>query len=296
MPFPIAAAIGAGSNLVGGAVNAFSTANQNRKSRDWSEKMYEKQKQDNYVMWNMQNEYNTPANQLQRMKDANLNPHLFYGQGNPGNAAPIPTPDVQSPQFRTPEWGNAVSSAGLAFMNAIYDLDIKQAQIDNLKAQNTVIHQDAMLKAVLGDDRRFDLNYKSRMEDVSAEAAKERLRQTKVSIDLSIREDARRAAANSSSIEEAAQRMLSMQAERGMIPYRKGQMAASTAESRERINQMLKDGKLKDLDIELRNLRINPQDPMWARMIGGVLTDIYESPSLGDLGSSIWKWLSGGQK
>ena len=32
--------------------------------------------------WNMQNEYNTPANQVQRMLDAGLNPNLFYSQGN----------------------------------------------------------------------------------------------------------------------------------------------------------------------------------------------------------------------
>ena len=40
--------------------------------------------------WNMQNEYNTPANQVQRMLDAGLNPNLFYSQGNVGNANSAP--------------------------------------------------------------------------------------------------------------------------------------------------------------------------------------------------------------
>lgn len=41
-------------------------------------------------MWNLNNEYNTPAAQMQRMKDAGLNPMLFYQQGNPGNSSSAP--------------------------------------------------------------------------------------------------------------------------------------------------------------------------------------------------------------
>lgn len=41
-------------------------------------------------MWNLNNAYNTPAAQMQRMKDAGLNPMLFYQQGNPGNSASAP--------------------------------------------------------------------------------------------------------------------------------------------------------------------------------------------------------------
>lgn len=42
------------------------------------------------AMWNMQNEYNTPAAQMQRFKAAGLNPMLVYQQGNPGNASSMP--------------------------------------------------------------------------------------------------------------------------------------------------------------------------------------------------------------
>ena len=30
----------------------------------------------------MQNEYNTPANQMKRLQDAGLNPNLIYGSGS----------------------------------------------------------------------------------------------------------------------------------------------------------------------------------------------------------------------
>lgn len=50
----------------------------------------DKQNQYNIEMWNMQNEYNTPANQVARLRAAGLNPNLFYSQGNPGNASSAP--------------------------------------------------------------------------------------------------------------------------------------------------------------------------------------------------------------
>lgn len=37
-------------------------------------------------------DYNTPANQMQRFKDAGLNPNLVYGQGSPGNMQSAPEP------------------------------------------------------------------------------------------------------------------------------------------------------------------------------------------------------------
>lgn len=38
-------------------------------------------------LWNKMNEYNSPLSQMQRMKEAGLNPMLFYQQGSPGNAS-----------------------------------------------------------------------------------------------------------------------------------------------------------------------------------------------------------------
>lgn len=49
-------------------------------------------------MWNLQNAYNTPAAQMKRMKEAGLNPMLFYSQGNPGNASSAP--GTHAPNFQ----------------------------------------------------------------------------------------------------------------------------------------------------------------------------------------------------
>lgn len=43
--------------------------------------------QDQLDLWNLMNEYNTPANQMKRFKEAGLNPYLIYSQGSSGNAS-----------------------------------------------------------------------------------------------------------------------------------------------------------------------------------------------------------------
>lgn len=275
MPLPLAPLIVGGAALVGQGINSLTQSGMNRRQMKFSREMYERQYADNIAFWNMQNAYNSPQAQMDRFQAAGLNPHLIYGQGNSGNAGAVATPDVVRPELRSPEWGNAVSAGGLAYINAIYDLDIKAAQADNMKAQNTVLLQEGLLKAAQiaateagTDTTRFKLGFEEELRSVSAEARKEQLRQLKVSTDLSVNKDAREAALNASNIKEAVERMVSMRQQRAHT-------RADIQRINESIRQMQKDGILKDLDIELRKQGINPQDPLWARVVGRLLAKYF---------------------
>lgn len=290
MPLP-AAAIPALISAGGQVLNSVGSVFQNHANRKWATKMYERQFNDNVRFWNMQNEYNSPENQMARFKAAGLNPNLIYGQGNSGNAGAIQTPDVQNVQFRNPEWGNALEVAGLTYMNAIADLDIKQAQVDNLKAQNSVIKQDALLKAAQtsgsmtsAERQRFDLELASELRETSADFRREQLRQLRTQIDLSINEDARRAAQLSSSLNEAVERMLNMREQRRMMPLERERM-------RRNIEMLRKDNTLRDLDIELRKQGISPNDPLWSRVLGRVLSNIFTEEGFNNSSGNIWKFL-----
>lgn len=271
--------ISAGAALGGTGISAFSTGNMNRKSRQFSQEMYQRQFNDNVAFWNMQNEYNSPQAQMLRFQDAGLNPNLIYGQGNSGPAGAVQTPDVVRPEFN-PIDASRLGGDALGIISAIYDLDIKKAQADNLKAQNSVILQDAMLRAAqiqstqAGTDRsRFDLGLDSELREVSADSRREMLRQLKTNIDQSIDKNAREAALASSSIQEAASRMLSQTEER--LTLQKGRQKADTEMSvmRQNLKLMQQEGVLKELDIELRKQGINPQDPIWARIVGRLLAN-----------------------
>lgn len=293
MPFPIAAAIGAGASLLGGGVDAIATGAQNRKQRKWSEHMYERQVADNIAFWNLQNAYNSPQEQMKRFQAAGLNPHLIYGQGNAGNAGPVPTPDVQPVNYRTPEWGRAISTAGLTYMNAIYDLDIKQAQVNNMEVQNEVLKREVELKraqalaTMTSEERaRFNLEFEREFRETSGDLRREELRQKRVSTDLSINKDAREAALNSSHLLEAVERMASSREQRAKSRIEREQI-------RETISNLRRTGTLQRLDIQLRKKGINPQDPMWAQIVGRILSNMfdedgrYNNTKMG----SFWQWL-----
>lgn len=290
---------GAGAAF-GGLANSLSTRSENKKSREFAREMYQRQYEDNLKFWQLQNEYNSPQNQVARFQAAGLNKNLIAGQGNPGNAGSVQTPDVQPAQFRSPEWGNALSAAGTTGINTIYDLEIKQAQAKKLEADTQVSQEDALLRklqqfaTIAGTDRtkaqtdwsKFQLGQEMRLADISADTKRELLRQLKVGIDLAINKDTREAALNASNVKEAAERMLSMRAQRG-------QTAAETARIRKAIDIMDKDGTLKDIEIALRRKGINPNDPTWVRMLSMFMDDVANNPErASNAGSNFIKFLT----
>lgn len=63
-------------------------------------------------MWHLQNQYNDPQSQMQRFIAGGLNPHLIYGQGNPGNASSPPQYQPASMQYKyeAPTYGAAIQT------------------------------------------------------------------------------------------------------------------------------------------------------------------------------------------
>jgi len=267
------------ASVISSASNSIATSNLNRRNRKWSEQMYERQQGDNIEFWNMQNEYNSPQAQMARFQEAGLNPNLIYGQGNAGNASPISTPDVQPVNLRNPEYGNAIPNA-LSALTAMYDLDIKQAQVDNMRVQNTVLEQDALLRsAQIGNLQtqtergRFDLDFESEMRNVSADARREHVRQLSTSTDLSLRRDFREAAQNASSLSEAAERIKTMVYDRTKYkPAERDRIIAN-------IDILRKEGILKQMDIDMRKNGMTWQDPLAIRFGAKLLESLLNGKS-----------------
>lgn len=66
-------------------------------NNDWSERMMDKQNQFDIDMWNRNNEYNSASAQVQRLKDAGLNPALYMGSGAAGSASGSSSVGLPSP-------------------------------------------------------------------------------------------------------------------------------------------------------------------------------------------------------
>lgn len=134
-------AIAAGaSQLLGGLFqrqsDRLSTQDSIRANMELAKFQYSK----DLEMWNRANEYNLPANQMDRFKAAGLNPNLIYGQGNLAS--------TQLPKFNAPtaQYNYKPIVDIPSMLSTFQDFQVKQAQIDNLKSQNKVIEENALLK------------------------------------------------------------------------------------------------------------------------------------------------------
>lgn len=84
-------------NIAGSAINNYYNNRATTQSLIANADMYNRQRADSISDWKMQNEYNSPLAQMQRYKDAGLNPNLIYGQSNV--AQPVRSTDFKKPDI-----------------------------------------------------------------------------------------------------------------------------------------------------------------------------------------------------
>lgn len=94
--------------------------------------------------WQLQNEYNHPSSQMARLREAGLNPNLIYGKGagDMTTGAVRSTEPASMPQSPGPDWSGLAGG-----MNAYFNTKLQGAQVDNLRASNTLALQQAALAA-----------------------------------------------------------------------------------------------------------------------------------------------------
>ncbi len=122
----ITAGIGAASAIGSSVANGVTATKLNKKNRLWQEKMYERRLADERENWNVQNEYNSPVQQVERMRAAGINPDL-YGIDGAGTASSMSTPDANF-EYQAPDF-----SQGFQILSGIFDsvMNMQSQVIDN---------------------------------------------------------------------------------------------------------------------------------------------------------------------
>lgn len=193
IPFPVGAAIQGGSAVLGTVLggifghksqNSANAANLqiNRENNAFNERMMQKQLDYNTDMWNKQNAYNTPSAQVQRLKEAGLNPYLMLSNGNQigtassANSASMAS-SASSPNMQAYDPSSGISNGVNAIGGAIANyIAAKKAEgeIANMNMQNGLLQQqiiamskDNEYKSLMNDEMlrgfKFD-NYKKSAE------------------------------------------------------------------------------------------------------------------------------------
>lgn len=156
----VGALVSGGAAVAGAGVNAYASGMMNKraerfnreeaeKQRTWNENMAEKQNAWNYRLWQEALDYDKPENQLQRLKEAGLNPLYFGLDGNSaaafqGAAQPLGYERAQAPNYENP------ASSGIGAFTQLQslakDIELKNAQIDKLSEEATGTKLDNQFK------------------------------------------------------------------------------------------------------------------------------------------------------
>lgn len=126
----LSAGIGALGGVFGSLFGKKSQDDTNKASMELAEYQYSK----NLEMWNRQNAYNTPANQVKRIKAAGLNPALLYGSGTVANTA-SDAPKYEAPNLR------AYTNFGDLGASYLSQIPLQVAQVRNLDANSALTDQ-----------------------------------------------------------------------------------------------------------------------------------------------------------
>lgn len=270
----INAGVAAAGSLAGAGIDAASTGKQNTRSQRFSREMYQLQYANNLELWNKQNEYNSPQSQMKRLQEAGLNPNLVYGSGQAQQpAGNLSSPDVQTPQFRSPEVGNQIGGA-ISQLAQYQDFEIKQAQLDNLKTQNQVLGEEVLLKRsqhqqnMVGYERGvFDLDYKREMKGNQADYDRARLQQVKANTTFTLSENERKRVSNISNLRLQAAQILQTRAQTAKSGAEKLQIEQA-------IRNLKVDESLKKKEMEMRAIGISPNSPAWMYVLGTTINEL----------------------
>lgn len=154
MAFPWAAAIAGAASIGSNIYSGISSNNQNKKlaaqqnqynqqlqqrAFDYNTQQSQLEYERNLEQWNRENQYNTPAAQMQRYIDAGLNPNLIYGSGSSAGVS-ASSPQYSAAQYTAPKAERATNRPVHSIdpyqaVSLGNQLALQRAQVDNLEAQ-----------------------------------------------------------------------------------------------------------------------------------------------------------------
>nr|QJB20519.1 MAG: DNA pilot protein [Microvirus sp.] len=231
-------------SFFGSVVNLASTAMTNAANKKAASKAFDR----DINMMNRVNEYNLPVNQMQRFKDAGLNPNLIYGSVHNSSA---PAPPARQSVYSAPELGDPLEST----LNFWYDLKQKHVMTDNVRA-NTDATRQRMESEILNQNLQ------------SLNIAGKRVENARSSFDLQM----------SRNLEKNMYEVAALNAETVKLNNRRAIQEMKLNDSR--LHQMTLDAQRSRYELDDLQKGIRPHDAPWMRVgsrlldsLGGNLSD-----------------------
>jgi len=249
MPLPLAAALPAIGKVAATILPPAMTAITNSQNR-------KRALQD----WNRQNAYNHPSQQMQRLKEAGLNPNLVYGGGATTTAQSVKTTDAQVPNIdlqKVPEAIGAyqsVKNQQLEYSRIQKAMELQDAQKKNIEA-NT-------LSTLAGTDlKQLDLISKGIMNQFLPEVQQANLAKTKTQTQIAVSQNEMEKLMFPNKVDKVLAEIGNIKARTDMIPTQKAQLLQNIKSVQQRMNyfglsesQKLETGKILQESSLIKNL------------------------------------------
>ena len=129
---------------------------ENRIAREWNLNLARMQNQWNIDQWNRENEYNKPTNQRKLLREAGLNPDLYYADGA-GSSLAAASPEMTAGAGTSPTDVSAYSQLpnnarqavldAAAIANSFADYSLKKANEKKVNNESDILSTEAFYKA-----------------------------------------------------------------------------------------------------------------------------------------------------
>lgn len=259
----VGAGISAIGNIGSGRKNRRAAREMNQANIDAQLRLNNENREWNERMWNQTNAYNSPAQQMARYKEAGLNPHLIYGsqpQASQPMSASTGAPHSEALPADTTinEIGSSIFQAGQNYIA----MRKQQTETDNMEKARQVMDADILQK--------------------NASTAESMTRNAKSKFDLQLAQDLRSNVMEQSILNTKNLGLTSQKIEMDIRATEKGmkmtdaqisKIAQDIMVQQKQIDLMQIQGRVqeaelkqKNLDINLKELGLQPSDSPWFRV------------------------------
>lgn len=252
--------VGAASSIIGSGINFLSNNATNRSNA----KLAKYQNDWNLAQWKRENEYNLPINQMQRLREAGLNPNLVYGGGATTLSASSPKAERATMRPYT-GWnlgGDSFVNAELGYQRLQKDNELADSQIQVNNQQKLESAQRIAESAARKAGMDFDLGLKKDLRQTQLDTALENLNQVR----------------NSNALSQKQQKMMDLEIE--LMPLKKSMTQKQIQQLDAAIANLRMNTDLLTFEKDLNSLGLRRGDPWYIRAVASAWNYVNSLPAV----------------
>lgn len=285
------------TDLIQGRSNQKKQEKQNQLDWEHTKELYQMQRNDAVTDWEKNNAYNSPEQQMNRLRQAGLNPHLVYGKGAENTAVMTRSSSVTPVKQETPKLDISGISNGITRYQQV---KMQQVQTDNINALTAVAKEDAILRAAQTANTisqtaktRFETQQAMELKEMVIERAKLENEKLRADTLYTLDENDRRHLATSANIKLTLEQIVTEKLQQAKLKASTQLDTASKQKTleeiknletaRENLTQQTKESQSRQKSIDLENefkeadkilmeKGIMRDDPRWYKVIMKWLT------------------------